>query len=166
MVNVDKIITISIFGNRFVPRMEDARKDLYNYLKLKVKDNNVRILVGTHGDYDRLALGVCKQLQREYSNIHISLVFTSQKFLIKEMQMDEFTGYYKGVETMIYDIEEIYYKRQIVVSNQKMVDDSDEVVVYNRGNNSYYSGTNRVIKYAKKQNKPIINLFNEKVLNQ
>ncbi len=156
-----KFYTIAIFGNRFVLNQQIAKEKLYNYLKLKLEYSAVRVLVGTHGDFDRMALGVCKQLKNEGFDIHISLVFTSQKALIKQMQMDEGVGYYKDIETMLYDVDNAHYKMKIVKSNQKMVDDSDEVVVYYRGINPNYSGVNRAIKYSCKQNKPLINLFDE-----
>ena len=161
-----KFYTLAIFGNRFVLNHQIAKEKLYNYLKLKLKYTAVRVLIGTHGDFDNLALSVCKRIMEGNSDLHISLVFTSQKRLVKELQMDESVGYYKNIETMMYDIDNVHYKRQILLSNQQMVDNSDEVVVYDRGINTYFSGINKVIKYAQKQNKLITNLFDQNDINK
>lgn len=152
--------TLSLFGHRKIFNTEIVRQKLYKYLKSKIEGKKVRVLIGTHGDFDRLALEVCKQLKKEGFDIHIDLVYTSQKQLIKDMEMDKYIGYYKDVETMMYEIENEHYKRQIIVSNQKMVDASDEVVVYHRFDRTY-GGTMRIMKYAQNKNKPMINLFDE-----
>ena len=154
-----KFYTIAIFGNRFVLNKQRAGEKLYNYLKGKLKDNRVRALVGTHGDFDKIAFCVCKRLEKEGFDIDIKLVYTSLRRLIKENSPNEYAPLnYRNDETMMYEIEEVHFKRKIIVSNQKMIDESDEIVIYHNGRNSY-SGINRVVKYAKKVNKPIQNLF-------
>ena len=135
-------------------------KRLYRYLKIKLEGKRVKVLIGTHGDFDKVALSVCKKLKCEGYDICISLVFTSQKMLIKEMEEDKNFKYYNGVETMMYDIDGVHFKRQIIATNQKMVDNSDEVIVYN-GYNRTYSGTRRIVEYAYNNNKCVNNLFEE-----
>ena len=157
-----KKYTIALFGHRNIPNKQEVRQALYNYLKERIRGDVVRVLIGTHGDFDRIALGICKQLKREGFDINISLVYTSQKRLTRDVKADEFVGEYKGIELLMYDIEEIHYKRQIIVSNQNMVDDSNEVIVYYTGKSQrqLHNGTERVVECIKNQNKPIVNLYN------
>ncbi|MBQ7798120.1 MAG: hypothetical protein IJ371_03255 [Clostridia bacterium] len=154
-----KFYTVSLFGNRFVCAKDKVGETLYNYLKTRIGNKCVRVLIGTHGDFDKISFSVCRRLKREGYNIHIILVYTSYKRLQKEMQETGVAWDYRDIETMLYEIEEVYYKRQIIVSNQKMVDESDEIIVYYDGRNQIYSGTYRVIRYAKKNNKTIVNIF-------
>jgi len=156
-----KKYTIALFGHRNISRKEDVRQRLYGYLKERIKGKLVRVLIGTHGDFDNIALGVCKQLKSEGYNICISLVYTSQKQLIKDMKLDEYVEYYKDIETMMYEIDKIHYKRQIIVTNQKMVDESDEVIVYYTGKSQLFNnkGTYTIMQYAKSKNKTLINLL-------
>lgn len=155
-------LTISLFGHRYLPNKEEVRQKLYNYLKNRISNIKVRILVGTHGDFDVIALGVCRQLKREGYDIDISLVYTSYTKLQREMKDINITYQLKDVEIMMYEIENVHYKRQIIVSNQKMVDDSDEVIVYYTGKPQWKlnNGTKCIIKYGENQDKTIINLFN------
>lgn len=154
-------LTISLFGHRNIPNKEEVRQILYNYLQPKLKHNVVKVLIGTHGDFDRIALGVCKQLKREGYDIDIILVFTSYRQIKKEFDYIGAENDYEDIETMIYEIEDIYYKRQIIESNQKMVDESDEIIVYYTGKPqlSNNKGTYFTMQYAKKKNKALINLF-------
>ena len=157
-----KKYTIALFGHRQILNCGEVRQKLYNYLKDRISGKVVRALVGTHGDFDRLALGVCKQLKNEGFDIDISLVYTIQKQLIKDMKLDEYIDYYKDVETMMYEIDNVYYKRKIIVSNYKMVDESDEVIIYYTGKPQLFNnkGTHYIMEYALKTSKPITNLYN------
>lgn len=70
--------------------------------------------------------------------------------------------YYReqGCKIMIYDIEDEYFKRQIIVSNRKMIEDSDLVISYVDMSKNR-RGAKIAVKYALKQGKEIINLYNE-----
>ena len=152
--------TISIFGHRkfFSPNTE---KILYNCLKSRVEGKKVRILVGTHGAYSQMAFGVAHRLKREGYDIELNMVCTSFKEVEKEMYCDgRLLNYYRDVQSVMYDIEEVHYKRKILVSNQKMVDESDEVMIYCTNFHKEYSGTYQIMQYVKKTGKPVINLFN------
>ncbi len=152
-----KYLTLSLFGHSQLVESEKIRENLYNYIKSKYCDKKIRILVGTHGKFDGLGLGVSMKLLYEKYDVEINLVFTSQKLMEKEFKDD--LGYYRGVIPMMYFIEEEHFKRQIIVSNQKMIDESDEVIVYFNPNYHLTNGVRRIVKYAIKQNKRIFNLF-------
>jgi len=154
------MINICFFGHRNL-----WGKDVRERLKTEVEshlDDEVHCLIGTHGEFDSLALSVCRDLRKTYSNIKITVVFTSLNVLKKDKELEySIADNYDDVQTMIYDIEEEYFKNQIVVSNRKMVDDSDIVICY-VDMKEYRSGAKRAVNYAKKQGKTIINLFDEK----
>lgn len=121
-------------------------------------------MIGTHGNFDILALKVCRSLRKVYKHIKIEVVITSLHQIEKEIIEDEFGKEcyvpYEDVDTIMFDIEEIYFKRQIIVSNQKMVDECDTLICYvNQKNN--LSGAKRVMNYAINKGLKIINLFNE-----
>lgn len=61
---------------------------------------------------------------------------------------------------MFYDVEDIYYKNRITYSNKKMVDNCDLVICY-VDMKSYKSGAKTAVNYALKQNKKVINLYEE-----
>ena len=150
---------ICFFGHRNLWG-RDIRDRLKNELQSHLEDE-VHCFVGTHGEFDSLALSVCRELRRTYKNLKITVIFTSLNILKKDKELEySIADNYDDVETMIYDIEEEHFKNQIVVSNRRMVDDCSIVICY-VDMKEFRSGAKRAVNYAKKQGKQIINLFQE-----
>ena len=151
--------TITFFGHRRL-----WGKDITDRLRKVVESNlakETRFLIGTHGDYDRLALSVCRELRKRYPSISITVIFTSLSVLRKGVE----GGYskadmYADVETMFYEIEKEHFKKQIILSNRKMVDDSQMIICY-VDMSEHRSGAKLAVEYAVQQGKEIINLFRE-----
>lgn len=156
-------MTICFFGHRKI-YCKDIKERLLTAVEEQIKNGADSFIIGTHGDFDTLSLTVCRELRNKYPQIKISVVFTTLTILKKDNYDDEIgssiADYYKDVETMIYDIEEEHFKQQIIISNRKMIDDSDKVICYVKFK-EYRSGAKRAVTYAKKQNKDIINLYKE-----
>lgn len=135
-------------------------------IKSRVKDelekliNNGynRYLIGTHGEFDRLVLSVCRDLRQTHKNIDISVVLTSLSILNGTRASCLYKEKYEDVKTCMYPIEEEHYKKQIIISNQMMVDDSDIVICYVDFTDRK-SGAKMAVDYAVKQGKEVINLF-------
>lgn len=149
--------TITFFGHRDL-----FGRDIENKLKEEIEkhiEKDTRFIIGTHGNFDRLAFSVCKEFKKRYPNIKVTVVFTSLNLLQNPTSRFYEERYlYEDVETMIYEIEGEHFKNQITTSNKKMIDDSDLVICY-VDMKRYRSGAKRAVKYAIKTNKPVINLF-------
>ncbi len=151
------MITVSFFGHR---RLFDSNVEERLYAELvNIAETNdaVSLLIGTHGEFDRLALSVAREIRRTYANVRISVVLTSLS-LLRKGEGCAAIAYYNDVQTVVYDIEEEFYKKRITATNRKMVDDSDVVICY-ANMQEYRSGAKDAVKYAMRQNKRIINLF-------
>ena len=149
--------TISFFGHRSLWE-KDLRKRLKAVVESKVCDE-LHCLIGTHGDFDELALSVCRELRRTYPHIKISVVFTSLSiFQNVKGETYSMADDYEDVETTTYEIEEEYLKKRIIVSNKKMIDESDLVICY-VNMNKCNSGARIAVNYAMKQGKEVINIF-------
>ena len=130
------------------------------YYKLKaeieklIKNGCKYFMMGTHGEFDQIALSCCKELKETYNDITIEIVLTNLNILKNEL----FCPNYEDIKTVYYDIEEVYYKRRILTSNYKMVQNCDILICYvdNRIN---WSGAKKIYNYAVKNKKKIINLF-------
>ncbi len=119
--------------------------------------------MGTHGEFDKLALSVCRQLRNLYKFIKIEVVINSFKTIESKIEHDEIFGDekfmpYNDVQTVMYEIEEVHFKKQIIVSNQQMIDTCDTLICY-VDTNRYVSGAKIAMKYALKKGLNIINLF-------
>lgn len=112
--------------------------------------------MGTHGEFDKLALAACRRLRRQYKDIEIKVVLTSLHIIEKNEKCD--TIPYSDVKTVIYEIEEAHYKRQITLSNRMMIDTCDTLICY-VDSNSFRSGAKTAMLYAEKKGLNIINLY-------
>ena len=124
-----------------------------------------KFTMGTHGEFDRMALGVCKELRSVYTDIEIEVVITSLNSIKKQLVYNDNFGKeyeipFADVDTVIFDIENIYFKQQIIFSNKKMIDDCNSLICY-VDNKKKRSGAKIALNYAKRKSLKIINLFED-----
>lgn len=112
--------------------------------------------MGTHGEFDKLALKTYSRLRKTYDNFEIEVVITSLNAVKKDSGFDTFP--YKDVKTVMYEIEETHYKRQITLSNRKMLDTCDTLICY-ADTSAYSSGAKTALRYAEKKGIKIVNLY-------
>ena len=142
------------------------RERLKSAIEKKVKEGYRFFIMGTHGEFDELALSVCRELRNTHKDIKIEVVITSLKKTEKQLLYDdefgrEYITPYSDVLTTMYEIEEAHYKRQIIESNHKMIDNCDTLICYvNTKQNP--SGAKLAMNYAKRKGLEIINLYDEK----
>ena len=67
---------------------------------------------------------------------------------------------YADVKTVIYEIEDVYYKRQITLSNRQMIDACNTLICY-VDTSKRRSGAKTALRYAEKRGLKIVNLFRE-----
>ena len=154
---------ICFIGHRNVYKYGEIEKRLYNLIEEKIIDGYKCFTMGTHGEFDKLALSVCRQLRNFYKFIKIEVVITSFKTIESKIEHDEIFGDekfmpYNDVQTVMYEIEEVHFKKQIIVSNQQMIDTCEILICY-VDTNRYVSGAKIAMKYALKKGLNIINLF-------
>ena len=128
--------------------MEELKNTIENLINNGVKT----FLIGSHGEFDEMCLDVCCSLKNEYKNIKIFKVCTNLQTIMKE------NNYNENIEIISYPIENFHYKQQITKSNEMMIDSANLIISYVNEMN-FNSGALKSLKYAKKKNKNIINLF-------
>ncbi len=132
---------------------------LINAIKAEIKNGCFLFTMGTHGEFDRLALKSCRKLRYEYPELQIEVVLTSLHTIQKGAKWD--SKPYSDVSTVLYDIEETHYKQRITLSNRKMIDTCDALICY-VDEKAYRSGAKTAMRYAKRKGLRIINLYDEK----
>ena len=140
-------------------------KSLYNKLKntiiTQIQQGRKSFLMGNHGDFDAMALHCCEELKTIYHDLKFTVVISSLSELTTIILKDDFGEYslkkYDGIETIMYNIEKIHFKRKITESNKKMIDSCDTIICY-VDNIIYNSGAMQALKYATKKGLKIINL--------
>ena len=156
---------ICFIGHRHIYNYNEIREKLYNIVKEEIKKGCKFFTMGTHGEFDEMALSVCRELKKIYTDIEIEVVITSFKTIEPIIDHDPIFGDekyipYSDVKTTMYDIEEEYYKRKIVVSNQQMIDNCDTLICYVNTTKTY-GGSILAYKYAKKKGLQLVNLYNQ-----
>ncbi len=158
---------IAFIGHREVLDLK-MRVKLLDEVKRQIEGGCKFFTMGTHGEFDEMALSVCRELRNIYKDIKIEVVITSFKKLEKQLLYDdefgkEYETPYSDVSTVMYEIEEEYFKRQIVVSNRMMIDTCDKLICYVNEKRTR-SGARNALNYAMKKGLEVINLYNKEYI--
>ena len=157
--------TIAFFGHRKILNATTIHKRLKNTLNEFISQGFSNLLIGCHGDFDALALETCIDHKKNVDkSIKINVVLTSLGVLNKDKYGYDKTDIFKNkfFDTIFYDIEETHFKNRITVSNKKMIDDSDLIICY-IDMKAAKSGAKKAVDYAIKQNKKVVNLFQQDI---
>ncbi|MBR1925757.1 MAG: hypothetical protein IJ837_02755 [Clostridia bacterium] len=136
---------------------------LTEIIKKEIKNGYNYFSMGTHGEFDKIALSVCRNLRKEYKHIEIEVVITSLNQIKPIIEYDKIFGTskyvpYDDVKTIMYNIEEEYFKKRILISNKQMIENSDCLICY-VNTNIQKSGAKTTYTYAKEKGLRIINIF-------
>lgn len=142
----------NVFVNNIRERIEEA-------ILVEMANGCRTFTMGTHGDFDSLALAACRHLRRTHKEIDIEVVITSLKTFAKSTNEYKDNPYH-DVKTVMYVIKEAHFKQQITLSNRKMIDECDTLICYVDENESR-SGAKTAMRYAKKHGLKIVNLYRE-----
>ncbi len=137
---------------------KNINERLTNAIETEIENGCTVFTMGTHGEFDALALTVCRNLRKTHNELDIEVVITSLNVIKKDSECD--AAPYADVKTVIYDIEAAHFKRQITLSNRQMIDGCDTLICY-VNTSEYRSGAKTALRYAEKQGLKIINLYRE-----
>ena len=102
----------------------DLESRLYSAVETEIK-KSCKTFMGTHGDFDIMALAVCRSLRKIYKDIKIEVVITRlaqiRPTIVDHSYEfgDEVYKPYENVETVMFDIENTHFKQKITKSNRK-----------------------------------------------
>ena len=139
--------------------VKETEELLKNAIEEQIAQGRTEFMMGTHGEFDELALKACREIRETHPEIQIEVVLTSQNVIHKP---DPWSWTpYKDVKTVMFDIENEHFKRRITVSNRKMIDECDVLICYVNVD-AYKSGAKTAMNYAKRKGLEIINLRKQK----
>lgn len=175
----ENIATCCFFGHKRICNESKVRGRLKSIVEQKIRDGYTEFLMGNHGEFDRLALTVCRELRNTYQQISITVAVTTLAIFVKKrIDIESFPEWerqyvsetelinsvaddlYGDVKTITYSVEEEYFKNRILKTNKFMVDESDFVIGYINPKQTQ-SGAKRAFNYAKRVGKETINIFDE-----
>lgn len=157
---MSKICTF--FGHRDI--YEDREEVIYNKLYEEVEKAILKgfdeFWLGGRGDFDSIALSVCKNLREKYKHIELYLVLSSFNLLKKKLG-ESYFDYIKDMKTLYLDTEEVFYMNKITERNKQMAESADLIICYVNFSQRR-SGAKKAVLHAQKCGKEIINLYKEK----
>ncbi len=160
-MNKEQELRIGFFGHSKIWKDESSIMNKIIIETEKFIQNGAKCcLVGVHGDFDKLVLRACLELKSRYNELKVVAVMTSFSYLDRKDESMSLGDFYKsqGIETMIFDIENVFYKQRITYTNRKIVDMCDIIVCYIEENRIGVSGAKKAVNYAKRKNKVVVNL--------
>lgn len=148
------------FGHREIDNPLEVEEKLYDIvLHLLESKEYVEFLVGRNGEFDQLVSSTVRRVKRNYRDDNSALMLVLPYLTAEyEDNHQSFHEYYDEIE-ICQDAAEGHYKAAIQVRNREMVDRSDLVVCCIEHNSG---GAFQTVQYAKKKNKEIVNLSDQK----
>lgn len=153
---------VCFIGHRFVSYLE-INKKLKEAILNEITLGCRYFTMGTHGNFDELALTSCREFKEKYKDIEIEVVITSFNKIKKQLISNDTFGKeyytpYSDLKTIMYNIEETHFKRKIIESNKKMIDSCNTLICYVNPNKKN-SGAKLILNYAKRKGLKIVNIF-------
>lgn len=149
---------VGFIGHRII-FAGDIGERLINAIQTEIDGGCREFTMGTRGEFDIRALESCRKLRKTYKELEIEVVITGLNEIKKDKKNDFVP--YSDVKTVMYEIEDAYYKRKITESNKRMIDGCDALICFVDTTPGDRSGAKTALRYAQKKGLRIVNLFTE-----
>lgn len=140
---------VAFAGHRYEWHCIGVEEKLLNTLEELICKGYTIFYDGGYGAFDKKSAQIVLKLKHKYPHIKLIRILTYYHY---DKEKYELTNCYDG--SILPDIEEQHYKQKITKRNEWIVDNCDILVCHIE--NTYKSGAYNTVKYAQKQNKPII----------
>lgn len=152
--------TVCFFGHRYIDDYLEISEKIYKIAKQLIQEKEyVEFLVGRDGDFDLIVASAIRRAVKEFNYGNSSLIwilpYDRAEF---ENNRQAYEAYYDSIEICVASAK-AHPKAAIKIRNRYMIDRSNLCIFYVSKSNG---GAYQALRYAEKQDKKIINLFNNK----
>ena len=147
LANKEKVIAFA--GHRYDWHCTGVEDKLPQVLEELIQKGYTVFYDGNYGAFDKKCASTALELKHKYPHIKLIQILT---YYHHKKDKYELPSCYDG--SILPEIEEMHYKQKIVKRNEWIVDNCNILVCHIE--ETYKSGAYRTLKYAQKQNKPII----------
>ncbi len=149
------ICTVAFFGHRYIKNAKQVETLIEKQVEKLITENEyVDFLVGRNGDFDILVASSVKNIKENVYSKNSSLVlilpYKTAEYLNNQADIEAF---YDCVE--IFD-NDVFPKKAIQARNKEMIDRAEIIICYVERADG---GAFQAMKYALKQEKKVINLY-------
>ena len=148
--------TVSFFGHRIIENAQKIESRLEQLIRTLLREHEyIEFLVGRDGEFDQLVSSAIRRAKRTIRSDNSSHVWVLP-YLTADFRDNEedYRGYYDEIE--VFGSRSGHYKAAFQARNRSMVDRSHLSVFCVERNEG---GAWQTMKYAQKQGKNIINLY-------
>ncbi len=149
--------TVTFFGHRDFCEHSKYEEKLEEIIRSVLSSHTyINLLIGRNGEFDTFATSVIKRILKEreddfYTCLTLVLPYPTAEY---KNSAEYFEEYYDSIE-ICHSSRTSHFKSAITIRNHEMIDRSDLVIFYSKESSG---GTASALKYARKQNKQVINL--------
>ncbi|MBQ5389332.1 MAG: hypothetical protein IIU58_00325 [Clostridia bacterium] len=150
------IYTVAFFGHREIDHFRESEQALEPLIESLMREHEyVEFLVGRNGEFDQMTASTVRSVRNRLDCSNCSLVLVLP-YMTAEFRDNEasFLEYYDEVEVSTV-ADGVHFKSAMQTRNREMVDRAD-LVVFCVDHAS--GGAYQTLKYAKKNQKPYINI--------
>lgn len=142
---------ITFCGHSDFNKDENTYYRIVSYLKKLAENNPVEFYLGNYGSFDYFAENCCLEVKKTYPDVKLIFVSPYQT----ETYLKSRTEYHRFDEIIYPEIETVPKKYAIVYRNKYMIDAAEIIIAY--VNNHIASNSYKLIKYAERKNKIVVN---------
>ena len=147
VINKNKVVAFA--GHRYEWQSIGVGEKLLQVLEDLINKGYTIFYDGNYGAFDNKCRNAILKLKNKYPNIKLVLILT---YYHHDKEKYPIPSYYD--DTILPEIEDLHYKQKITKRNEWIIDNCDLLVCHIQ--EAYKSGAYNTVKYAQKQNKPII----------
>lgn len=148
--------TVAFFGHREIEYFQETEQALEKLIESLMREHEyVELLIGRNGEFDQLTASTVRSVRNRlgFRNSSLTLVLPYMTAEFRDNE-ESFLAYYDEVEVSAA-AGGVHFKSAMQTRNREMVDRSD-MVVFCVDHPS--GGAYQTLKYAKKHQKPYINI--------
>ena len=148
--------TVAFFGHREIEYFQETEQALEKLIESLMREHEyVEFLIGRNGEFDQLTTSTVRSVRNQlgFRNSSLTLVLPYMTAEFRDNE-ESFLAYYDEVEVSAA-AGGVHFKSAMQTRNREMVDRADLVIFcvdYPSG------GAYQTLKYAKKNQKPYINI--------
>ena len=146
---INKNKSVAFAGHRYEWQSIGVEEKLLQVLEDLINKGYTVFYDGNYGAFDNKCRNAVLKLKNKYPHIKLVLILT---YYHHDKEKYPIPSYYD--DAILPELEDLHYKQKITKRNEWIIDNCDLLVCHIK--ETYKSGAYNTVKYAQKQNKPII----------
>lgn len=149
-----------IFGYTEIAYIERLYEPLYTVIENEIKNGINKFIMFVHGDFDRLALYVCRKLRKQYDIqivVAITLFTRYRNTGVGSETGLPFNDFFEDTTRVDYKIKSSSFQAELNALYERIINQGDKIITYASAKD-FEDPIAKALLSARQQKKEIINL--------